>query len=290
MRLTYFLPTALALAGCAAAQIETPGLGWIFDSSAGAIRPLTGIAGAAVVGDVLELPSMQRAVIASRQGFALAVMADDARIRLVRLQGGSAAVEEIPGLLSSPDRILLSPGGVAAVVYQRSLGRLQLITGLPDQPQIIETSSPAAPVAVSDDGSAALEDEFPAPVTAAAFRPNGRDVAAISGSGEVFLRRDGETRQIASLDAAAAWFSSDGSRVYLAGKDGKFLIIEPATGASRALVCGCAATSLDPLNRDGLFRITDGSPPPVFVFDAAASEARFWFIPLNVLQQRGRAE
>jgi hypothetical protein len=290
MRLTYFLPTALALAGCAAAQVAIPGLGWVFDSSAGAIRPITGIAGAAVVGDSLELPSLQTAVIASRQGFALAVMADDGQIRLVRLQAGAAASVEIPGLLSYPDRILLSPGGAAAVVYERSFGRLQLVTGLPDRPQIIETHSQAAPVAVGDDGSAALEDEFPAPVAAATFRRNSPDVAAISKTGEIFLRRDGETRQIASLAAAAVQFSSDGSQIYLAGQDGKLLILQAATGEARVLACGCAASSLDPLNPDGLFRITEGSSAPVFLFDAAAAGPRFWFVPMSASQPRGSGE
>ena len=84
-----------------------PLLGYAFDAGAGAIRPLRGIPGAAVLGDVLDAGfPMASAVMAPQQNFALALAADG-QPRLVSFGAGGAAVP-LEGAMATPDRMVLA--------------------------------------------------------------------------------------------------------------------------------------------------------------------------------------
>src|SRR5215471_3188556 len=118
MKLSYFLMVSLAGLGFAQAQdspVGVPVLGYAFDAGAGAIRPLRGIPGAALLGDPLDLGfSPSSAVIAPGQGFALA-LSQDGPVRVVSL-GAKTTALPLDGAIATPDRMLFSPSGASALL------------------------------------------------------------------------------------------------------------------------------------------------------------------------------
>jgi hypothetical protein len=177
------------------AVIAHPYLGYAYDASRGAIRPLSGVPGAAIMGAPLDLRfRLAAAAISPRQDFALAVSAADNQVRLIvlgpRMAGanpvvtramshpdlmtlsasGSAAVlyprmagasPLVTDAMPHPDLMTFSASGSAAVLYQKSPARLQILTGLPDSPAVQEVNAglvanPPVSLAVSDDGELVL--------------------------------------------------------------------------------------------------------------------------------------
>ena len=69
----------------------------------------------------------------------------------------------IPGGISQADIIAFSPNGADAVLYSASQGQLQIVTGLPDNPQVTrnignaELPDAVRVLAIADDGLTLLE-------------------------------------------------------------------------------------------------------------------------------------
>jgi len=315
MRLHFWLLSGLSIAGAGFAQngsVATPVIGFAFDGSAAAIRPIRGIPGAALLGEPVDAGfAAAHASISPRQNFALAAAADDSRLRLVPLAPGVDAATLPEGVIRGPHQIRFSPAGSAALL--QGSGRMQALSGLPDHAAVREIDlsalSPApAAMAVSDDGAlvalagsgavwavdtdgAAFQLALPGSTAALSFRSGSHDLLAVSSTGDVHLVRrpgpDPEYRLINAADAAtaapvAAQFSATGSHAYIVNEVGQVSTIEISTGAGSSISCRCRATALEPMNSRNLFRLTSpgqGGQSVLMLFDAAGGEPSVWFVP-----------
>jgi hypothetical protein len=296
--------------------IGIPSLGFAFDASLGAIRPILGIAGAAILGSPLHSGSaLESAAISPHQDFALAVSAGDHGVSIIRLQDAgtrhvrSASVLPLTSGMSSPDRMVFSPSGSAAIFYRQDSNRVQILTGLPDTPVIRDLSTPGlnppAAVAITDDGNLALlasQDSdpswtvgpdgnfiplaLPGSTMAVAFRRGSHDLLSVTRAGDLFWAPDVDTvpvfRQIYAggvSDPVAVQFSFDGAVSYAIGANGTIIAVQLATGSSQTISCGCRPTGLEPLRSGTMFRLNTISSVPLMLFDASAGGLQVWFVP-----------
>jgi hypothetical protein len=301
--------------------IAIPSLGFVFDSSLGGIRPIRGIAGAAILGSPLNSGSaLESAAISPHQDFALAISSDDHGVRIIRFQDAGTSVLPLPSGMSSPDRMVFSPSGSAAVLYRQDSSRIQILTGLPNTPVIRDLSTaglnPPAALAITDDGNLALVagqdsdpswmvDQYgnfiplalPGSTMAVAFRRASHDLLSVTRDGDLYLARDVDTAPaflriyagyaIAS-EPVAVQFSFDGSLSYSIGANGTIIAVELATGSSQTISCGCKPAALEPLRPGTMFRLTAVSSLPMMLFDASAGVLHVWFVPPDPAPAKNR--
>jgi hypothetical protein len=290
-------------AGAQNASVANPGLGFVYDPSAQAVRAIRGIPGAALIDDAVDAGfAITSAALSPGHDFALAVAAGDSQLRLVRFAG--MRVRTLDGAMASPDRIVFSPGGFSALLYSNS-GRLQLVTGLPDGPAISDLdasiANPAA-MAVSDDGAFTvlsggsavrlLSSDGTASTlalpgaTALAFRRNSHDLLAAAGSEIYLVHNPGpnpDYRLVYSGEQSdgpvAIQFSWDGARAWTAADSGALAQVELDSGRRTAIPCACRAAALEPMAARNVFRLTPAGDSPVMLLDASGAEPRVLFVP-----------
>jgi hypothetical protein len=183
---------------------------------------------------------------------------------------------------------------------------MQLLTGLPDAPvdrDIPSAGGPDVALAVADDALAVFSDgnnihavgpglnailPLPGACAALAFRSASHDLLAATQSGDVYLARNIDAnldlRQVyagdsQTSDPVAAQFSADASAAFVANRAGMLATIDLNTGSATALACPCSPTGLQPFGRAGLFRLTEISGRPMYLFDGTPTRNRLWFIP-----------
>lgn len=293
-------------------RTAAPMLGFAYDPGAAAIRPIRGVPGAALLGDPIDtgFPAAL-AAIAPMQAVALAVSGEDGMVRVVHLQANANAIEAklnaavVAGAMASPDLIVFSPSGSAALLYSAAAARLQVLTGLPNQPAVRDlplTGTPGA-LALADDGAAALlpgdggaqiwfadGSAAPSPLpfspAAAAFRRGMHDALAVTASGDLYLFQASANQwtQIHAGDAATrspagVQFSADGTLAYVAAAAGDISAFNLSTGESNTVTCNCAPTSLDALMEGSVYSLTSASSSLLWVLDASQTTPRLWFVP-----------
>jgi hypothetical protein len=301
---------ALSGALFAASQpVSGPVLGYVFDASAHRVRPLLGIAGASVAGQPLDADAdLYQAAYAPVHNFILALAGDDLTPLLI--VPGQPGVP-IEGALPGATRIVLSPQGSSAVLYFKKAGRAQILTGLPDAPEVARSVDlsvvPGAPVAlaVSDDaealvaivgGDAPALDVFTAdgamstvtlgePATAFAFLNDSHD-AVLTGASDAFLLHDvlnGAALTPLAADGigspAALAVSPDNTRAVALNSDSNGIVTLDLGGGPAALVaCSCSASGIARLSGNA-FRLTDYTGGPLTLFDISPGNARLLSVP-----------
>ena len=311
--LSAFLTAAL-LPGLAAGaegqrgtSIGVPSLGLVYDST-GAIRRISGTAGAATLGQPLDLGfPVAKAVVAREGRYVLAISAGDGKVHVVRFDGTTAVARVIGGALTSVTRMALSPAGRAAVFYDEHSSRLQVIRGLPDDPVIFQefaVTSEAATTdpAVSDDGGRVLfageslwlfdaesglaQVPLASRMAAISFRPGMQEALAASVSGELYrieagggVTRFGHAVPPGAAVPVAVQMSADGTRGYVAFNDGLLASVDTKRDETKYLACQCTPAGLKALNASGIFAVNGDSP--LRLFDVSGAEPRLWFVPLD---------
>ena len=307
-------------AGTAASQthsIHGPRLGLVFDEAAGALRPIVGIAGSSTIGDPLPLGiALKRAVVSPSQDYALALVANDAHVRLVRVGQSIAQMKPQADARRAPDRMVVSPSGSAAAFYYyngRGAGRIVVMNGFPAAPQVsarmtlLRVSAPTA-LAVADDGTVVLAGaghlvfavtesaEIPltsslGSVAALAFITGHDGLIADGANDEIYLVRGaagagtvhllaGPGQEIAGPVAVAA--SADGRTAFVANAKSNAVVILDLAGHApqKSISCRCQLTGLDRLADGSLFRLNDVSKRPLWLLDASPTRAaRVLFVP-----------
>lgn len=304
---------AILILASAAAGAELPGitpgsairppiLGYVQLAPAD-LRPVAGFLGANVVMDPVE--GGMPAFAAPGQQYAL-VQNEKSGIGVARLTaGGFAAAKPVSGALSRIDRVAFSPTGRSAAILQAQ--QLQLITGLPDEPRIVQDLDLSAiagnlgAFAISDDAEAAiaafingektrLEDlrtgrQVSELVSAAAIRFVAGTHAALiadSQSNQVLLFEEGAPVLLAGAAEGVSApsdieTSSDGNAVFVANSNG-LLVIDRSTRQMRTLACGFAPFSFQKLMRSTVAALSsDGES--IAVLDADASSPWPAFAP-----------
>jgi len=153
----------VAAAVSGAVDVAGPIAGYVADPTQPILRAISGVPGSYLFSDPLSLPpDVTRVHVAAVRDFALA-QRGDAGLGMLYLKGGAVdRVADLPGAIASPDWVVFSPSAVSALLFSAAGGRLQLLTGLPDAPQValdLQTAGfPEQPLnaAASDDGSLLL--------------------------------------------------------------------------------------------------------------------------------------
>jgi len=306
----------LAASGMLLAQQGTlsgPVAGFVFDNSAGALRPIRGIPGASLVGDPVNFGMDTAAVwVAPRQDSAI-VVGTDQSLHLFAMNGGTPAEISLGGIAGAPERVVFSPSGTAVALM--SSGETRILTGLPSAPElagsikapgrIIPTSgrNKAALLpsfALSDDGAYALaiaegsvllltpqgERRMLMHVKAnalVAYAPGSHDAAVMDTTDGLSLIRDtagaASTQLLAAFDdglagPAGVAFSQDGKTIYVASANSQSVAAFNLAAASRiAIGCNCTPTTLAPMGN--VFRLTDLTSGPLWLLDGATPRTVF---------------
>jgi hypothetical protein len=295
-------------------KIGVPSLGWVFDRPSASVRPILGTLGAAMLGPAIDAGfPIASAIINSQRGFAIAVSGEDHRVRVVRLGTSASAPALVDGAEVSPDRMILSPAGSAAMLYSVKPGRIQVVTGLPDAPVIsreISTSGLVGAVmelAISDDGQRSLlvvehggasslwmvEENtglYSIPLSGSpaviGFRPNDRDAVVVTRAGTLYRIDGPSTNAYGAIpgDGTATpvgiQLSRDGKHTYIAYSNGSIFDVDSSTGSVSTTSCGCRATGLDAVNSlAATFRINEPSTSPLLLVNVSDDVPRVWFVP-----------
>ena len=124
-------------------------LGFVFDKRISALRPLSGIPGAAVLGAPVDSGGpVRRAYVASRQNYAIA-LTDSGAVVIRFVPGTDPAVVTPLGIDSAAaDLVALSPNGATAALYSVNEALIRIVTGLPGAP-VLARSVPTGAVSGS---------------------------------------------------------------------------------------------------------------------------------------------
>lgn len=309
MRSTCFL-LLISLLRCAAQpSITAPALGYTYDAGLQAIRPVRGIPGAATLGRPLHIGFIPTsAAIAPQQDYALAVSVDQG-LHLIRWNTATVSDIAIHGAMATADRVVFSPSGAAAILYDSASSRMQVLTGVSGTPAVRDIqaagSASATTFAIADDATAlvvtadsaqaitpdlnSIPLPLPGSVAALAFYRGSHDLLAITASGDLYLAQNVNANlslsQIYTGDSqtsnpVAVQFSPDEAAAFIANAAGVLSTVDLNTGSITTMSCQCAPTRLEPFGQ-GIFRLTDISAGPLLLFDGTPQRTRVWFVPAD---------
>jgi hypothetical protein len=296
--------------------IGGPVLGFVPEAAGGQIRPILGIPGASLLGDILDLDrEVYGAVVSPRQDYILALEVEDGQAVLIGIEN-PASVSVLEGVAPGAELVAISPSGTAAAFYYGGSKSLQLIRGLPEAPErTLDLDAGIFPgtaehLAVSDDGVVAallVSNAFgpslwvvdssgvwrSQPVTApaaAAFLPDRQDVIVNDGAtGEVFLLAEptrgptripilGSSRELRSVTALAA--SEDSQHAFITNdQPASVTVVDIRARTAETLTCRCSPTGLHPLLGSGLFRLNDLEEDALSVLDVSSEEPQIFLVP-----------
>jgi hypothetical protein len=145
--------------------MQAPILGFVYAPAGSEVRAINGVAGASTQGSPLALPEGITGIsFAPGQKSAIVARTSGASVGVVSFLGANpGALVSIPRGISQPDIIAFSPNGTDAALYSALEGQLQVVTGLPDNPQVTrnigsaELPDAVRVLAIADDGVTLLE-------------------------------------------------------------------------------------------------------------------------------------
>ena len=193
-----FAATALVTAAAAAdsGTLRGPVSGYVLDAHSRSLRPVNGIPGGATLGEPLRLGfRLNLAAVSPENDYAVvtAFRSAPAPVLVKGLSSGNPQIVHLEGAIAAT-ALELSDGGASVLLSSSAEGKLQLIRGLPNQPEVL----PAADVSSWDGG-----------MVAANVDPAGTRVLAAAGDGSIFLLEVqggslGEPEWIGRVPGAAA--------------------------------------------------------------------------------------
>lgn len=305
---------ALSTGDSKAAQegpIRGPLLGYVFDSSDLRLKPLVGIPGASYVGDPLPLGFTPEFVeVSPNHQYAVGVEASSGNVFVIDLRSSLPSAQPLAQVSTGADRAFLSPQGKAAAFYDRDTAQVEILTGLPAEPNLagrvnlVSLAGTLTAIGVSDDGKAlaiassegdrgslfvATPDEAPQLVgplgraSALAFLNDVQDLLiADAGRSEVARVRNwkagAEWTVLASrrdgIDQPVAVIASaDSATAFVVQSSGRKIARLPLNGGGIDFVdCPCKPTALDALAPGSVFRLTAASSAPIYMLDARPRE------------------
>lgn len=315
----------IALAGAAWAQVQGPVMGYLPDG--GTLRTMSGIPAAGFVGVAITPGGVfSRIEISPDQTQALAVAADTGAVMLYTIASGASV--PVQGAASAPDRIVFSPSGTAAGLWNSSTRHFQLLNRVSAAPAIQDidfsfTLSDPTSVAVSDDGQWMVGAW---PFSTYAVGPSGYAIVLpVGGAAEAVCFFHGRN-DVAAITASQVTLISDiagavtpnviwnkpddpppadpatATPVQVAvglatSFDNRYLSVAGNLGALSTfdLAAGtgvglnCACAPASLYGMGGaLFRLTSLTDGVVKVFDASTNDV--WFVPLAVTAATGGAQ
>jgi len=294
----------------AVAAFGQPVLGYTMQSSPPLVRAILGVPGAASFSAPLVLPpAVLQFHIAPSQAYALAERRAN-ELAVIPLTAGHAGPPvALAGAFPSPDLVAFSFAGRSAVLYSAAAAQLQVISGLPSAPAIVETISTSAfpsgiqEAAVSDDGTAVLIASaagayqlLPGAVhqvvgttgaLALAFFPNSSQ-AAIGDrtTGSLYLWPATAGPAAASLLAAhlegmaAMGATADGQGLWVTNPaGGSIWRVSAQTGELRTFPLPVSPRTMERLPYRDMLLISSVAGQPAWIFFQQGGEALTVFVP-----------
>jgi hypothetical protein len=299
------------LTGAAFAQVGGPVLGYVPEGSN--LRLLYGLPAAGAIGTLINTGrDFHQIAVSPSQDFAIATAAG----AVVLVDPVKNSVTALAGVSANPDMLSVSPTGSAAAFWFTSLGRMQVVTGLPSSPSVATlsapflTSTPTA-LAVSDDGQWAVglwsagvysfgtkigPLQTDSGVIALAFFHNNHNLALATAARATMITDVGGANQpsilydysVQGLSPRGLATSFDNQFAVVADSAGKLVNIAIANPSANIVDCGCSPTGIFGLG-GSVFRLNgtippkrnalerNGANPELKVFDAAAGAV--WIVP-----------
>jgi hypothetical protein len=198
------LGIALLIGSLSAQQtfLSGPVQGYIFDLPTQSFRAVIGLPGSASFGPA-SVTGFDTGWVAPHKNYAIGFQQGNCLL-VTALDSAQATTAPIAGVSGLPDAITWSGDGTVAVLYSGRGSWLQVITGIPNTPQV------DAPVDLSQIGGS---------ISAVAADPQGQNIAlAIQGAnGGVFLTSDGQNfvPALSMANPAALTFSGEGASLYI---------------------------------------------------------------------------
>ena len=281
-------------------------LGFVFDPANG-VQPILGVSGTATIGPPLELgATFTGSVTFSQQNYALANTDSDSNFVRIKLTE-RASVMPLGLPVAASRLVAVSPRGSAAAFHDRDRNRILVIRGLPEAAAIASEFDLASfpeptSLAVNDSADIVLIGFSDADLrmgvdgrllslgrraTAVKFLAESRDaVIADGGTNTVYLAKSlaGSPEFTALIDGiaepVAVAVSNDNKKVFVASSLSRTVTgIGLATGTVTVTSCACRPSTLADLNGNAVFRLTEPSSNPLWVFDGDGPEARIVFVP-----------
>jgi DNA-binding beta-propeller fold protein YncE len=299
----------------ASQQMQSPVLGFVY-AAGGEVRTIQGIPGASTLSDPLALPDGVTSIeFAPGQQFAVFEQTNGASIGVITFSSvGTGPLIPIPGGISQPDIISFSPNGTAVALYSASEGRLQVIGGLPNQPQLNrEMSSSELPgavrlLALADDGVTLLEGTADSAVYLLAgsgpqllesvsdlggmvFTPKSNDALIFDRDGSTLSLLQGvsgvrSSRQLASGLAGlegTIGLQTDGSRAIVTSANTNHLWqIDLQSLQVQDVQLPTEPAMLQPLRVSGQYLLSWQSGRPAWILDTSQEKGAVYFVPALV--------
>jgi hypothetical protein len=306
-----FLTSATA-AGQFTVGLSGPVLGYVFDSSAGSVRPVLGILGSSTIGKPLDFGFTLTKAFTLDSRHIIAATKSHPNLLMIGLEGNSPSIAAVPGFPATPSEAAASPRGTSVVFYYPDLRGIWIVTGLPTPvaaPLFIDLSpsGPIKQIALSDDGKLIVysidkggsEDLYAWTASSPSARflmsagsvggltimENRDAIVADRVANQVFAIRDVAGAAVPQFLAGPregvnepVGVAVSSGRIYVANAAPANVIAMDTNGhVLNTYDCSCAVSGLFSF-RDSVFRLTTGLDPAVWLFDAS-SEGRILFVP-----------
>lgn len=248
-------------------------LGYVFDTRISALRPLSGIPGAAVLGAPVDSGGPVRtAYVAPRQNYAVA-LTDSGAVVVQLVSGADPAVVTPLGVDSAAAGIVaLSPNGAAAALYSANEALVRIVTGLPGAPVLARS----VPFGVVSGSVRLLAISNDAAILTAVTHDNSAD--STSPDAVVVVDNDGNAQGLAnSTHVSALQFSADTHDLLLTDdSDNTLSVIQglPNAGAYKVIAdssAGIAGPVALNTSSNGNIVVANGRAANILVFDSGGS-------------------
>ncbi len=312
--ITGLLTLSCGLALAQQGRIAGPLSGYVFDRTAQALRPVSGVPGASVIGSPIDIGFAASGVWVSPQLDSAVAVATDGSLHFLRLNAGTAAERSFNGAAAAPASVTFSPSGSAAALFSGT--RAVIVTGLPDAPAVSasidlgpDLARPSRLLSVhevsnalSDDGAYLLrasggtvtlygaggEHRTLAAGVAAAFAPGAYGAAIVDPSGAGIVAFDDAAagtgrRVLAAPDSGMASpaglaFSQDGRKLFLASAASRNVAsFDVAAGSRQAIPCHATPETL--VRMGSVYRLNELGSDPLWLLDTAPLQPQVVFVP-----------
>jgi len=323
---TLFIATALGVWNSPAAA-QSPLMrgslsGYVFDPTAGGVRPLLGYPGSAIMGEPLPAGvDLQHAAVSPDGDYALAITTDGRGLIAILKLSGKTSVHPLGVETAAGDTVELSPSGTYAVLYQHATQSLHVVKGLPGAPMagtrlnVVHLGDPLSAFAINDQGTVLAAAPAGDSSRIFVFENDGSshlistvhhaaDLAFVNSTDavladdrhqEVYLLRS-VTGVTATLPLAreaqglshpiAVAVSRDQKRVYVANAGSADIVaINLVDGVATRYSCPCSPNAVRRLNGTAVFRLTEPTDGPLWLFDGDQAQPRIVFVPASKAKQ-----
>ena len=311
VKITIALGLPLWLCAWDSFTLQRPVIGYALQQSPLELRPLLGVPGAAVFGNPLALPSkIARLRLAPGQQYAIIERAENLPAALILNGTELGGIVPIPGAVRGLDFVSFSPSGRSAVLVSQSSGRLQVFTGLPETPHLLQEidlgmlpdlpanagisdnagsvllSSRGAVYLLLPDNSTSIVLSVTQPASIAFLPASTTSAIGDPGTGSLYIfQRPAPgivarllTSGLPSLGQIAA--SGDGQILYVTDTQGQRIwSVNVASGSLRQFDLQVKASTLDRLRNVDMFLVSSESRLPAWIFYRQGEDARAVFVP-----------